>query len=80
LSDQLMPELRPSRLEGTGPKAIIGLSILFINLLQEIFQRSRPSWCDNRYQGDQPSAIKKIGRGHNLLKSGLGQGFPVKAS
>jgi hypothetical protein len=35
-----MPKLRPNRLEGTGPKAIIGLSILFINLLQEIFHCS----------------------------------------
>ena len=34
--------------------------------------------CDGRYQGDQPSAIKNICRGYNFLKSGLGQGFPVK--
>ena len=50
--------------------------------------RSRPPWpparslrlgeCDGRYQGDQPSAIKNICRGYNFLKSGLGQGFPVK--
>ncbi len=41
-------------------------------------QRSRPPWCDGRYQGDQPSAIKNICRGYNLLKSGLGQGFRVE--
>jgi hypothetical protein len=36
--------------------------------------------CDGRYQGDQPSAIKKLNRGYNFLKSGLGQGFPVKSN
>jgi hypothetical protein len=30
---------------------------------------------DGRYQGDQPSAIKKICLESNFLKSGLGQGF-----
>ena len=34
--------------------------------------------CDARYQGDQRPAIKNIRRGYNFLKSGLGQGFPVK--
>jgi putative effector of murein hydrolase LrgA (UPF0299 family) len=34
----LMPKLRPSRLEGTGPKAIIGLIILFISLYSRIYK------------------------------------------
>jgi hypothetical protein len=41
-------------------------------------QGSRLPWCDGRCQGDQSSATKKICRGYNFLKSGLGQGFPVK--
>jgi len=41
-------------------------------------QRLRPPWCDVRYQGDQPANIKNIFHKHNFLKSGLGQGFPVK--
>jgi len=28
----LMPKLRPSRLEGTGPKAIIGLNLPLLSL------------------------------------------------